>query len=935
MRIKQLTLFLFCIVCTSWVYAQYQGFVYLPNTNATLFKNNQEKYLGFGGGFNASQFAMGDLNNDGLDDLVVFEKGPLYVRTFINYGTATAPLYKYRPEYEKNFPIIFDYLKLIDYNCDNIPDLIHRGRMGISLHRGYYNSNNELCFEFYKELVYSPLKSGVETFEFSNFPPLGWTMSGSGWSRVTSGTNPIASPQEGSGMASFSSASLPFGTTGLLISKRLRISPNLRSEAKLSFWVYRNSSFPSSGDSISVYVSKTPSLTNAVYINRIARSRVINQPDTKIADGWYHYEFPLTPDNNYYGDSVYIIFKATARGGGNIHIDNISWISSALSGDINAYVEPNDIPGVADVDHDGDLDFFAHSVMGRYVSFYKNYAVEYGLPCDSVVVNLKAGCWGKTFQGVERTHVLGVDICPVNFEPEITPSKGSKTTHSGNTITMLDMDGDGDFDYLNGNVSYPEIQYLHNGKAEFDYPIDTIIAQDTTWNQFGHVLNMELWPVAYWLDIDTDGDNDLIFSPHTEGASENYKCVAWYENVGSNSAPNFQFRTDTLFVDQSVDLGTNTHPFLYDFNRDGKPDLIVGSEGYFAGGTDLRATLAYYENISTPGNIAFNEVSLNFLNVYDRNIRGAVPAIGDLDNDGKDDLILGHADGTISFYKNMAETDTSVPDWQLTLTTLLDDQNNIISGTDYAAPFIYDIDQDGLPDLLFSNKSSNFYFYKNTSTTPGSIKLAYQTNQLGNVIVDSFNKYVAYPTPFIGKIDNSPREYLMFGSNSGRIYRYTGFQDGNVTTPYLKIDSIYSMFREDDIYKFYPLRTAITVDDIDGDGMYDMVMGNALGGLLVFSQAFLVGIDEIANSTQQSTSCRVFPNPAHDVLYVEWDKNFAKDEQLTISLFNITGQEVYSKEAKTSAYSTVIPVAHIPPGTYICIVKGKQVKQHARVVIMR
>jgi hypothetical protein len=88
---------------------------------------------------------------------------------------------------------------------------------------------------------------------------------------------------------------------------------------------------------------------------------------------------------------------------------------------------------------------------------------------------------------------------------------------------MLDMDGDGDFDYLNGNVSYPEIQYLHNGKAEFDYPIDTIIAQDTTWNQFGHVLNMELWAVAYWLDIDTDGDNDLIFSPHTEGASENYK----------------------------------------------------------------------------------------------------------------------------------------------------------------------------------------------------------------------------------------------------------------------------------------------------------------------------------------------------------------------------------------------------------------------------
>lgn len=119
---------------------------------------------------NNPQFAMGDLNKDGLQDMVVYEKQFTEVKTFLNYGTPGNPIYHYRPQYEKNFPLCGVFIKLVDYNCDKIPDLIEGIQCQLNVYRGYYNAQQELCFDFYKILRFPNQKKEGQSFEQTLFP---------------------------------------------------------------------------------------------------------------------------------------------------------------------------------------------------------------------------------------------------------------------------------------------------------------------------------------------------------------------------------------------------------------------------------------------------------------------------------------------------------------------------------------------------------------------------------------------------------------------------------------------------------------------------------------------------------------------------------------------------------------------------------------------
>ncbi|HTN18519.1 MAG TPA: VCBS repeat-containing protein, partial [Chitinophagaceae bacterium] len=77
-------------------------------------------------------------------------------------------------------------------------------------------------------------------------------------------------------------------------------------------------------------------------------------------------------------------------------------------GDINASVNPQDIPAIVDVDNDGDLDFLAYYDDGRFINWYQNMQVELGKPKDTIVIRLADHCWGKTEQKSTRAKNLAV-----------------------------------------------------------------------------------------------------------------------------------------------------------------------------------------------------------------------------------------------------------------------------------------------------------------------------------------------------------------------------------------------------------------------------------------------------------------------------------------------------------------------------------------------
>lgn len=98
-----------------------------------VFQGGKELELPWAGGLNAGQYQPVDLNRDGVEDLVIFDRTSIKVNTFIwSEGE-----YHYSPSYEVLFPAQLNgWLIVADYNCDGIEDIFTSSAFGIKAYKG-------------------------------------------------------------------------------------------------------------------------------------------------------------------------------------------------------------------------------------------------------------------------------------------------------------------------------------------------------------------------------------------------------------------------------------------------------------------------------------------------------------------------------------------------------------------------------------------------------------------------------------------------------------------------------------------------------------------------------------------------------------------------------------------------------------------------------
>ena len=571
-------------------------------------------------------------------------------------------------------------------------------------------------------------------------------------------------------------------------------------------------------------------------------------------------------------------------------------------------------PAVVDVNGDGDLDILTFGIYGTAVEYFENQTIEQGLPADSLRYNLASSCWGNFYVGNSN---LGVDL---NVSCKGTTTDGSTPRderHTGAALSALDYGNDGDIDLI---LSGAHVNYmaLLNNTGNSTYA--NIGWQDTLWPSCNTSVHLPYFPGTYQVDADNDGHKDLLVSPLYNASSVDVHNVMLYRYTGNDTCTYQYSGNDSFLVGTMIDVGTDSKAVFFDYNGDSLVDIIVGN--YYAYNPSVLGVskLSLYQNTGTNTQPAYSLITDDFagLSIYSQagSILGINPAFGDLDGDGKPDMLIGDANGDLDFFKNAGAQTATFP----SMTAVNYFSLHVIGN---AAPFIYDVNGDSLPDLLVGRIDGGISYYWNFGTKTLPLFSPDSANHnFGQVNATAITGTAGNSQPF-GSLDSAGNLLLFVGSDQGLVFEYLVDRQKLHNGNFSLIDSNFLKYNAG-------ARVTMQACDINGDGKPEYIIGNALGGLQMFSET-LWDSSNVLSVTQPRAvdQLNVYPNPANDVITLVKQEDWAN---LRIDLFNLLGEKINITSAD-SGNKIVFSTGNLNQGIYILRVMAGNKSFVSKIVI--
>ncbi|MEM8558158.1 MAG: FG-GAP-like repeat-containing protein, partial [Bacteroidota bacterium] len=548
--------------------------------------------------------------------------------------------------------------------------------------------------------------------------------------------------------------------------------------------------------------------------------------------------------------------------------------------------ETTNLPGLADLDGDGDLDYFAGTADLGTVFHYRHDGVgPDGVPRFTLAT--------EQFADIvifESDPTCPSDLHPPNSLPQSDSRANSSVgrgpsaegipawapplqaassgLHGQNAIAFADVDGDADQDFFWGDFFTVSLLYFEN---EGTPAAPSLVLASEVYPE-DEPLSSGGYSVPSFEDTDGDGDLDLLVGIAGGLCSQPKNLAAnlfFFENIGSTTAPRYTERTDQLLP--SFDAGRRTVPALGDLDGDGDLDAIVGNDEDFRF-SPSRAVLRRLENTGSPTEPRWQEADNDFLTLdLGISANAYTPALADLTGDGQLDLVVGEFGRALFLFRR---TDRPLTDPESFVEATPNPFADLAIGQ-RPAPALGDLDGDGDADLVVGEFNGRLRFFRNTGTAQAAA-FTLETDRFLDADVGSFSR------PHLADLDGDGDLDLLVGSNEGPIQLYRN--DG---TPQA------FAFTEAGLIPAARDGTAPALGDLDGDGDPDLVSGALGGGLLFFENADTT--DTVPPPTPTVLRFEAFPNPTTGATRFRIDvpPDIGADADILLTVYDVLGRLVF------------------------------------------
>ncbi|WP_185963872.1 FG-GAP-like repeat-containing protein, partial [Flavobacterium restrictum] len=356
-------------------------------------------------------------------------------------------------------------------------------------------------------------------------------------------------------------------------------------------------------------------------------------------------------------------------------------------------------------------------------------------------------------------------------------------------VQIGDIDGDGKPDLIVANFTSSSVSIFRNTSS-----LDLV--------SFAPKVDFSVGANPMFVAVsDIDGDGKLDLAVANTGGQDSVSILRNTATVGIIDGTSFATKVDFRTGQDIKSIVTG------DIDGDGKPDLVVSNYG--------NSTVSVFQNTAISGVIDSNSFAGQV--AFTTRVSPYSLAIGDLDGDGKPDLVVTSFNtDRFSILRNTAGCGAIT-------------SSSFASKVDYntGASFtgspscvkIGDIDGDGKPDLVLSASHDLYLTILRNNASMGSINTSsFESRMLFNSPSNSYSVS-------IGDVDGDGKQDLALANydiSSVSLFRNKAIS-GRITDSFDPVSSL--ELKRDYLVGSNPY--SVSIGDLNGDGKPDLVVANS------------------------------------------------------------------------------------------------------------